>query len=248
MPDHQEELLAGLSLGIVCPMANEEQTVASFVPEVLEYCLGFRGVTFFAVLDKKSTDHTFQRLQDLRSAYPQLSIIWAPENRCVVDAYVRGYREALGAQCDWILEMDAGYSHQPSDLPAFFEKITEGYECIFGSRFCKGGCMVNAAFGRRLISRGGTWIANLLLGTRFKDMTSGFELFHRSALESVLHRGIHSKAHFFQTEIKFYCRHFRNTEVPIHYSNPSQSVNTGVLRDALANLFRLWKLKITRGA
>ncbi len=240
----QEPLLANLYLGIVCPMANEEETVAAFVPEVLSHCGGFKRVTFFPVLDNKSTDSTARLLQELQGRYPQISTVWAPENRCVVDAYLRGYREALKAGCDWILEIDAGYSHQPGDIPPFFEKIPQGYDCVFGSRFCRGGQMEKRPLGRYLVSRGGTIMANLLLGTRLHDMTSGFELFSRRALESVLEKGIQSRAHFFQTEIKFHCRQMRIIEVPIRYSNPSPSVTTGVLGDALSNLLRLWKLRI----
>ena len=109
----------------------------------------------------------------------------------MVDAYLRGYREALAAECDWILEIDAGFSHQPDDIPQFFDKMDEGYDCVFGSRFCNGGRIYDSSLKRNLISRGGTLLANLLLGTRLKDMTSGFEMFSRPALEGVLDRALY---------------------------------------------------------
>ena len=236
---------SGISLGVVCPMANERETAAPFVLEVLRECepWGFKSVTFFAVLDRVSRDGTLELLRGLEAERRGLRVVWAPENRSVVDAYLRGYREALDAGCDWVLEIDAGYSHQPSDIPRFFEKMLEGHDCVFGSRFCPGGRITESSLKREVISRGGTILANLLLGTRLKDMTSGFELFTRSALQEVLRKGINSRGHFFQTEIKAHCHGLRVAEVPIHYRAASDSVNNDVLKDAFRNLWRLFRAR-----
>jgi dolichol-phosphate mannosyltransferase len=234
-----------IKLGIVSPMANERDTAVKFVKAVLAQCSAFKEVTFFAVLDNKCKDGTIDLLRELAKTDARLNVVWAPENRCVVDAYLRGYREAMAAGCDWILEMDAGFSHKPEDMPKFFAKINEGYDCIFGSRFCKGARLSDTPLKRKIISKGGTILTNLLVGTKLEDMTSGFELFSRKAMERVLEKGIMSKAHFFQTEIKTHCRVFKCVEVPIHYSAPSNSVNNKVLKDAFANLFRLFRLRIT---
>jgi dolichol-phosphate mannosyltransferase len=227
-------------------MANESATAASLVKEVLGQCALrlFKSVTFFAILDHKSKDRTREILDDLAKRQPDLRVVWAPQNKCVVDAYLAGYREALNAECDWILEMDAGFSHQPSEVSQFFEKMLEGYDCVFGSRFCRGGTMTETAFKRYIISRGGTVLSNLLLGTRLKDMTSGFELFARAALQHVLSRGIRSRSPFFQTEIKAYCRHFKIAEVPIHYRAASHSIGRAALKDSFRNLWRLFRLRL----
>ncbi|HEX8190638.1 MAG TPA: glycosyltransferase [Pyrinomonadaceae bacterium] len=244
-----EPATSGVRLGVVCPMANERDTAEAFVREVLAACepFAFKSLTFFAVLDRVSRDGTVDLLRGLEAALPHLRVVWAPENRCVVDAYLRGYREALDAGCDWVLEIDAGYSHQPSDIPRFFEKMMEGHDCVFGSRFCPGGRLTESPLKRRVISRGGTLLTNLLLGTRLTDMTSGFELFSRAALQRVLRRGVNSRGHFFQTEIKAHCHGLRVAEVPIHYRAASPSVNNGVLKDAFVNLWRLFRARPSRG-
>src|SRR5918912_514458 len=237
--------LTEINLGIVCPMANEEESAVRFVNEVLDQCVsqGFKSVTFFVILDRASRDRTRELLDELSRERPELKIVWSPENRCAVDAYVRGYREALSAGCDWILEIDAGFSHQPSDIPQFFEKMLEGYDCVFGSRFCSGGKIEDSPLKRKIISRGGTILTNLLLGTKLKDMTSGFEMFTRDALEGSLRKGIQSRGHFFQTEIKVHCRNLRIVEVPIQYRAASPSVNNKVIKDSFSNLWRLYRLK-----
>ncbi len=238
--------LSELHLGIVCPMANEETTAVRFVEAVLAECAPycFKTVTFFAVLDGKSNDNTRQFLNSLKERRPCLRVVWAPESKGVVQAYVRGYREALDAGSDWILEIDSGFSHQPSEIPQFFEKMMEGYDCVFGSRFCEGGSIAENSSIRYFISRGGTVLSNLLLGTTLKDMTSGFELFTRDSLRYVMDRGIQSRSPFFQTEIRTYCHHLKIVEVPIHYRAGSHEIKGAALRDSFRNLWRLFRQRL----
>jgi dolichol-phosphate mannosyltransferase len=233
-----------VTLGIVCPMANESATATDFVTAVLEQCnsRGFKAVTFFAILDQVTKDNTRELLESLQQ--PRLQVVWAPENRGIVDAYLRGYREAIKAGCDWILEIDSGFSHQPSDIPKFFNRMLEGHDCVFGSRFCEGGKISESPIRRYVISRGGTILTNTLLGTKLSDMTSGFEMFSRPALEKVLNRGIQSRGPFFQTEIKAYCRNLQISEVPIHYRAASHSISNKVLKDSFSNLWRLFRLRM----
>lgn len=235
--------LENISLGIACPMANEGTEAVRFVREVLEQCNGFRSVRFFAVLDKATTDNTLELLREYALTEPRLEVIWAPENRCAVDAYIRGYREALAAGSDWVLEIDAGFSHRPADIPQFFTVMQKGYDCVFGSRFMPGGSIRRSSLKRYFISRCGTILTNLMLGTRLHDMTSGFELFSRRALEGVLQIGIRSRAHFFQTEIKVYCRNLKITEVPIQYQAASPRLRASAVKEALAQLWRLYRLR-----
>lgn len=235
--------IAEIDLAVVCPMANEGEDAPRFVSAVMDRCVGFRTVSFFAILDRATTDNSLELLKDLEQKEPRLRVIWAPENRCVVDAYLRGYKEALRSCADWILEIDAGFSHQPDDIPRFFQAMDEGYDCVFGSRFIQGGSISDTPLKRRVLSRVGTFLANVLLGTKLKDMTSGFELFSRDALQMVLDKGIQSRAHFFQTEIKTYCAHLRTKEVPIQYKSASPRVSRSAVLDSVRQLGRLAKLR-----
>ena len=226
-------------------MANEASTAVRFVDAVLSECEGhgFDSVTLFVVLDNVSRDDTRGLLETHRTLRPELSVIWAPETRGVADAYVRGYREALKTGCDWILEIDAGFSHEPADIGKFLEAMADGRDCVFGSRFREGG----RNFGtlrRRGISRGGTALTNLLLGTKLTDMTSGFQLFTRATLETVLAKGIASKGPFFQTEIKTYCRDLRIAEIPIQYNAGNHNVGRRAITESLVNLCHLFRRRL----
>jgi dolichol-phosphate mannosyltransferase len=214
---YKDTLYSTIRLGIVCPMANERKTAESFVCDVLEECRKFK--------------------------FKSICFF----NQCVVDAYMRGYREAINSACDWILEIDAGYSHQPSDIPKFFKTMIQGYDCVFGSRFCPDGKMIDSAKSRYITSLGGTIISNLLLGTKLSDMTSGFELFKCEVLQNILDKGILARGPFFQTEIRAYSHQFRITEVPIHYREASHNIGSADLRDAFSNLWRLFCIRFSKG-
>ena len=237
--------LAGLRLGIVCPMANEAATAVRFVDAVLAECErhGFDSVTLFVVLDNVSRDDTRNLLETHRTLQPELSVIWAPDTRGVADAYIRGYREALETSCDWILEIDAGFSHEPSDIGKFLEAMVDGRDCVFGSRFRERGQNLGT-LRRRVVSRGGTALTNLLLGTKLTDMTSGFQLFTHATLESVLAKGISSKGPFFQTEMKTHCRNLRVAEIPIQYNAGSHGVGRRAITESFITLFQLFRRRL----
>lgn len=238
--------LPEIRLGVVCPMANEALNAVSFVDAVLSECshYGLRSVTFFVVVDRVSHDETRALLEAHQARQPRLHVVWAPETRGVADAYVRGYREALAAGSDWILEIDAGFSHDPTEIGAFLAAMAEGRDCVFGSRFRNGGRNL-APLRRRIVSRSGTVLANRLLGTRLSDMTSGYQLFTRATLEAVLAKGIRSKGPFFQTEMKAYCRNLRCAEVPITYDAGSHAVGPRAIGESLVNLGGLFRRRIS---
>ncbi|MDP0494729.1 MAG: glycosyltransferase [Verrucomicrobiota bacterium JB024] len=233
------EASAPLRMGVVMPLANEEQTIDGLLARVLVQ-LGPED-RVFCILDNVCKDRTrevisgWQREKDAR-----VTLVWAPENRCVVDAYFRGYREACAAGCRWILEMDGGLSHLPEQIPQFIAGMEEGYDYVGGSRYLDGGCH-DSFFTRRLLSKGGTILARGLLKAPMSDMTSGFECFTREALLEVLERGVRSRAHFFQTEIRCMMSKRRWKEVPIRYANTYPTVAGASIADSLRVLFALWK-------
>ena len=226
----------GCRLAVVVPLANEESTVEDFLSQLLSQLS--EKDRAFCVLDNVSQDSTMEKVREMALVDPRVRLVWAPENRCVVDAYFRGYREALAAECDWILEMDGGMSHLPSEIPRFIEAMKQDIDFAAGSRFTPGG-KHRGSFWRRMVSRGGSVLANLLLGTRMKDMTSGFECFTRRALEHVVEQGVQSRGHFFQTEIRYMLSNWRWVEVPITYSNPSSRLGAQSILEALRNLWWL---------
>jgi dolichol-phosphate mannosyltransferase len=226
------------SLAVISPLANERANIDEFVRRVLAQLEPQDHL--ITIFDNVCTDGSLDRARELAQNDPRLKVIYAPENRSVVDAYFRGYKEALATNADWILEMDAGLSHLPEQIPQFIQAMQNGYDFAGGSRFIKGGSF-DGPWSRYLVSRGGTWLTNLLLGTTMRDMTSGFECFTRATLAKVVKEGVQSRAHFFQTEIRAAMHDLRWIELPIHYGCPSNSVGKSSLIDAFKSLAALRK-------
>lgn len=224
-------------LGVVTPLANEEKTIDNFLDRVLVHLLPHDRV--FCILDKMCTDGTKDIIAQRGQGDPRVVLVWAPQNRCVVDAYFCGYRTAFDEGCEWILEMDGGLSHLPEEIPQFIKHMVEGYDYVGGSRYLPGG-RHNSPLNRVVVSRGGTILTRALLGSQMTDMTSGFECFNRKAMRLVLNRGVASRANFFQTEIRHMMHQLRWVEVPISYNNENYRIGRSSIREA----FRiLWSMR-----
>ena len=222
---------------VIVPMANESQDFEAFI-DVLRPLLDKLGSgKAYFVVDNASKDNTLELCRQLSAQDARFVTVWAPENRNVVDAYMSGFRAAYAGGHEIIIEMDAGLSHDPRAIPMFLRVLNEGNECAFGSRFTNGGSMGNSPFNRRSLSRVGTLLSNTLLGTKMYDMTSGFQGFHRAILGRLLDYPLQSRAHFYQTEVRYLLRHHRFAEVPIHYNAPSKSVSQKAIKNSLSTLW-----------
>ena len=213
------------NIAIFTPMANEQKDAKKFILELLSFKKYFNNFKFFIIIDKASSDNTYKIAKSLEKKNKFLKVIWAPKNKCVVDAYIQGYINCLKTNYDWILELDAGGSHQPKDLLKFIQHMNDKNECIFGSRFCKGGKMVNSNFIRYLFSRGGSLISKLFFRMRSSDTTSGYQMFNKKIIKKILKHGLISRDRFFQTEIKIYTRAKKIKEVPIKYICKTKSLS-----------------------
>ena len=234
-----------IKLGVVIPLANEEENIRQLLSRVLVHLQPQDRI--FCVLDKVSKDNTRSIIAEIAQHDERVTVVWAPENRCVVDAYIRGYRAALDGGCDWILEMDGGFSHLPEEIPLFLSSMEEGYDYVGGSRFMPGGSH-QSPWTRVFVSKGGSVCTNLLLKTKMTDMTSGFECFRRAALQRVLAKGIVSKANFFQTEIRYQMHQVKWREVPITYRNQNYQIGRTSLREAFRVLWGIHREQRKAGA
>lgn len=220
------------TFAICIPMANEEDSFQSFIESLSCVLDEYPGVSVYLVVDKASTDSTPELCRKLHENDNRYHYVWAPENKNVVDAYLRGFREAMQSKPDFIVEMDGGGSHDPRALHAFVRAMTEGNECAFGSRYINGGSMVGSPFKRRFLSKFGSFIARLVLGCPMKDATSGYEAFSYEVMEKILAYPLRAKAHFYQTELRYLLRKRNWIEIPIHYTAPSPRVSKAALANA----------------
>ena len=230
---------------VVIPMANESEDFIPFVSSLENELDKLECGKVYFVIDNVSKDNTLELCNNLSINDYRFTTIWSPENKNIVDAYLRGYKEALKNKHEFIIEMDAGLSHDPAALPMFLRILNEGNECAFGSRFINGGSICDSSWKRTFLSKFGTILSNFLLGTRMYDMTSGYQGFHANIVEKIVSYGLLSKAHFYQTELRYLLRKTRFAEIPIHYRAPSPRVSKKAIYNSINVLFHYFFLRLT---
>lgn len=221
------------------PVANEESSIGGVLEEIRD--LPYDNLFVYPVMDAFSKDGTEQIIREIEERDNRVHLVFHEKSRGVVSCYLYGFKMALADGAERIIEMDGGGSHLAKEIPQFIEKLDEGYDCVWGSRFIPGGDISNHPLYRRILSSGGTILSNIVLGTKLKDMTSGFEAFQRSVLESLDLDAFLSTGHMYQTEMRFYCRNLKTVEVPIHYVGSESSLKFKSVKEALKILFMLKK-------
>lgn len=226
-------------------MANESTNFNIFINTIKKNLDKLQSGKVYMVIDKASKDNTLELSKNLSREDGRFITVWAPENRNVVDAYIRGYTEALKYGHEFIIEMDAGPSHDPRALPTFLRSLNEGNECVFGSRFVAGGSIQDSNWKRTFLSKLGTLLSNLLLGTKMYDMTSGFQGYRARIVKKFVEHDFLSEAHFYQTELRYILRKTRWIEVPIHYRAPSPSVSKKAIYNSIYVLLYYFLRRLT---
>lgn len=224
------------ALAVVIPLANEEATVERLLAEVVSRL----GPSDFllCVFDRASRDLTRSLVDRFGEQDSRVRVVWAENSRCVADAYFAGYRAALETNAEWILEMDGGFSHQPSQISDFLREAHSGYDYVGGSRFMKGGSH-EGPWKRAFVSRAGSLLARVVLRQKMSDFTSGFQLYRRELLKCIVDRGVASRAHFFQTEIRYFVTSWKWKEIPIRYGRTTSPLPRASISEALVNLWAL---------
>ncbi|MGI8845816.1 MAG: glycosyltransferase, partial [Thermoleophilaceae bacterium] len=117
-------------------------------------------------------------------------------------AYLAGFAHALHRGADLLLEMDADFSHDPADLPRLIAAAADA-DLVLGSRYVPGGGVTDWGLGRRIVSRGGSLYARVILGIPVNDLTGGFKCFRRSVLEGLDLSAVGTDGYGFQIEVTF---------------------------------------------
>jgi dolichol-phosphate mannosyltransferase len=170
------------------------------------------------VVDDSSPDGTGEVADRLAAGDSQVTVLHRHEKTGLGAAYLDGFRVALERGYDVVGEMDADGSHQPEQLPLLLAALADA-DLVIGSRWVAGGSVVNWPMSRRALSVGGNVYARVLLGIPLHDITAGYRLFRRRALESIDLASVESAGYIFQTDLAFRSLRagLRVVEVPIEF-------------------------------
>ena len=230
---------------VVIPTYNERENLRSLVPRLLALGPAYRIV----VVDDNSPDGTGVVADLLAAEHPdRVQVLHRPKKEGIGPAYVAGFRAALSGDAAVIAEMDADHSHDPADL-AKLVAAAERADLVLGSRYVPGGRTVGWPLRRRLLSRFGGLYARTILGVPITDLTSGFKVFRRAALEVLDLDTIRSDGYAFQIETTYRLlkRGFTVVEVPIVFADRVAGASKLSRRIVFEAMLVVWKLRFARG-
>ncbi|WP_461369923.1 polyprenol monophosphomannose synthase, partial [Candidatus Darwinibacter acetoxidans] len=159
---------------LIIPTYNEIKNIGRIIPAAL----GQAPELEILVMDDNSPDGTAAEVARIMESEPRVHLISRPGKMGLGSAYVSGFKYALANGYDYILEMDADFSHNPNDIPRLLEAARK-YDLVIGSRYCQGVNIVNWPFKRLLISYFASKYVRAITGMPVKDPTGGFKCFNR---------------------------------------------------------------------
>ncbi|HZT45186.1 MAG TPA: polyprenol monophosphomannose synthase [Gaiellaceae bacterium] len=170
------------------------------------------------VIDDNSPDGTGELADAIAAREPRVSVLHRPRKDGLGPAYLAGFRHALAAGAELVLEMDCDFSHDPDDVQRLIGGAAEA-DVVLGSRYVRGGRIENWGLLRRFVSRAGSLYAQVLLAAPVRDLTGGFKCYRRTVLETIDLDAVSSRGYAFQIETTYRAlrRGFRVREIPITF-------------------------------
>ncbi|MCC5913897.1 MAG: polyprenol monophosphomannose synthase [Balneolaceae bacterium] len=229
---------------VIIPTYNESTNIV----RLLRHLMDLEPETDVLIVDDGSPDGTADLVKKQKKEFPdRIHIIEREGKLGLGTAYVKGFKYALEHDYIYICEMDADFSHNPSDIPRLIDPVRNGEtDVAIGSRYSRGISIVNWPLRRLILSYMANLYARVITGIPVKDTTAGFKCIHRKVLESINMERIRSNGYAFQIEIHFraWKAGFRLKEVSIIFREREEGVSKmskSIVREAI---WRVWTLKI----
>ncbi len=229
---------------LVCiPTYNEKDNLEAICKAVL----AAEKRVDILVVDDNSPDGTGKLADELAAKEPRVRVLHRQKKEGLGRAYLAAFRWALNEGYQYILEMDADFSHDPKYLPRFLDEAIGGADLVLGSRYVTGGGTVNWGVGRQVISKGGSLYARSVLGVGIRDLTGGFKCFNRRVLESIDLNAVLSTGYGFQIELTFRTLKsgFTVKEIPIVFEDRRVGKSKMSRKIFIEALTVVWKLRMT---
>jgi dolichol-phosphate mannosyltransferase len=234
---------------VVLPTYDEAENLRPISASILEVLPGAQ----LLVVDDDSPDGTGAIADELAAADPRITVRHRAGKEGLGKAYIDGFGVALEAGARHIVQMDADWSHAPDYLPALLAPLAAGSDLVIGSRYTRGGGVRDWGILRRLVSRGGSLFARIVLRLAPNDLTGGFKAWRREALEAVDWERVHSGGYVFQIETTYLATRAGATvtEVPIVFKDRevgTSKMSKSIIVEALMVVLQLrWEELRGRG-
>jgi dolichol-phosphate mannosyltransferase len=226
---------------VIIPTYNEAANITELIREIFLYASDVHVL----VIDDNSPDGTGTIVQNLRADYPGLKMLKRRRKLGLASAYRLGFAYALEKNYDYIIEMDADFSHDPVVIAQFLQEINN-HDLVIGSRYITGGRLVNWPLFRLALSYFASLYVRLITGLPVHDATAGYKCFRRCVLKSVDLDNMLTDGYAFQIEMHFraWQNGWRIKEIPITFVDRSagqSKLNGGIIWEAI---WLPWKLRL----
>jgi len=227
---------------VIIPTYNEKENMEKIIRKVFS----LPGSFHILIVDDGSPDGTASIVKLLQKEFPQqLHLKERTGKQGLGTAYILGFQWALENSYEYIFEMDADFSHNPEDLLRLHEACKNGADVAVGSRYVKGGKVVNWPWERIVISKGGAMYTQVITFMPVKDPTAGFVCYRRKVLQTIPLKEVQFIGYAFQIEMKYraWKLGFKIKEVPITFIDRTEGqskMTKGIVKEAM---YGVWKMK-----
>jgi dolichol-phosphate mannosyltransferase len=227
---------------VIIPTYNEKENIEKIIRKVLS----LTGDFHILIVDDGSPDGTADIVRTLQTTFPErLHLVCRSGKQGLGTAYIFGFKWALERGYQYIFEMDADFSHNPDDLLRLYDACKSGADVAVGSRYVRGGKLVNWPLQRKLISKGGAIYTKLITWMPVEDPTAGFVCYHHEVLRKIPLDEVQFVGYAFQVEMKYrsWKLGFKIKEVPITFVDRTEGVSkmsSGIVKEAM---FGVWKMR-----
>ncbi|NNK90112.1 MAG: polyprenol monophosphomannose synthase [Saprospiraceae bacterium] len=227
---------------IIIPTYNEIENIEAIINAVMALSDNYSVL----VVDDGSPDGTADKvISMIPGLNGRLNIIQREGKLGLGTAYIAGFKWALERDYDFIMEMDADFSHNPKDVPRLVEACKgEGVGMAVGSRYMKGGGFRNWSKYRLMLSYGASLYTRMITWMPVKDATAGFVVYKREVLEKMNLDKIEFIGYAFQIEMKYYCYSlgYKIKEVPIIFVDRelgTSKMNSSIIKEAVLGVIKM---------
>ncbi|HAA00315.1 MAG TPA: dolichyl-phosphate beta-D-mannosyltransferase, partial [Flavobacteriales bacterium] len=232
---------------VIIPTFNEKENIERILRKVFSLDKLFHVL----IVDDGSPDGTAEIVRSLMTEYPDRLFMEERASKSGLGtAYIHGFRWSLQHNYSFIFEMDADFSHNPDDLIRLYNACAvDGFDMSVGSRYVKGGKVMNWPFTRWLMSYFASVYVRLILWINIKDTTAGFKCYKRKALETIDLNKIRFVGYAFQIEMKYTAllHGFKIKEVPIVFIDRQlgqSKMSMRIFKEAFWGVFKMRRKKI----
>ena len=227
---------------VIIPTYNEIENISA----IIEAVINLPKVFHILIVDDNSPDLTCKKVEELQEKYPnQIFLEVRTKKSGLGTAYIHGFKWALQRNYDYIIEMDADFSHNPKDLVVLYNACAkEGADMSIGSRYVKGVNVVNWPLSRVILSYFASVYVRLITGMKIHDTTAGFVCYKRKVLEQINLDKVEFIGYAFQIEMKFkaYINKFIIKEVPVIFTDRvkgESKLSSGIISEAIFGVIKM---------